>query len=107
MAGAYALITSNGLLIIFPILNILNGIALVFMFRMGCLNESNISDQHMSLRELILTATIVIILFFICNSLFKLMWLETLSISLIYATNLIRLVQSLIMPMLISKNRPL
>jgi hypothetical protein len=98
MAGAYALTTSSGWLIVFPILNILNSVVLFFTYKSGVLNESNISDQHASLSQVALAAAVVLILFGFCYYVFELIWIETLSICLIYVTNLVQVFQSLIMP---------
>ena len=97
MAGMYDLHTASGWLVIFPLLNIINGVVLLFIFRMGILSEANISDRHASRNQFILTAAIVFILFAVCHYLFYLIWMQTLSICVAYATNLGRAVPSLIL----------
>ncbi len=54
MASGYDLANSSGWLVVFPILNMINCVALLFMWRAGTLNESNISDQHAPGRQIVL-----------------------------------------------------
>ncbi len=97
LAGMYDLTTTNGWLAIFPLLNIINGIVLILMFRMGILSDANISDRHASRSQFLLTTAAVLILFAICHYLFFLIWMQTLSICVAYATNLGRAVPLLIL----------
>jgi hypothetical protein len=93
--GAYTLTTSMGWFIVYPIANLLNGVVLIFMFMVGVVNESNIRQEHASLGHVVFAAIVVLILFVICHYIFDLIWFETLSICLIYVTNLIHVIESL------------
>jgi hypothetical protein len=101
LAGMYDLSATNGWLVIFPLVNIINGVGLIFMFRMGILSEADISDRHASRSQFLLTAAVVFILFAACHYIFSLIWMQTLSICVAYATNLGRSV-----PLLILGERP-
>jgi MFS family permease len=92
-AGAYALKNATGWLVVFPILNIVNSLILYFLFRFHALNESNISDENASPIQIAVTAAIVIILFVICHFISKLVWIQTFSICVAYATNIGRRIQ--------------
>jgi len=90
LAGMYDLSTAGGWLIFFPLLNIANGIILFMMFRLGILSEANISDQHASRGQFAVTAAAVVMLFMVCRHVYSLIWMQTLSICVTYATNLSR-----------------
>jgi hypothetical protein len=98
-AGAYALSRTTGWLVVFPILNILNAIALLFMFRVHIINEDNIKDENASILQIVFTAAVVFIMFAVCHYMYKLIWIQTLSICVVYATNIGRRVQPLILSM--------
>jgi len=91
LAGMYQLSTASGWLVLFPLVNIINSAVLLLMPR-GVLSEANISDQHASRNQFAVTATAVLILFSACHYLFALLWFQTLSICVAYATNLGRAV---------------
>jgi hypothetical protein len=97
MAGMYDLASASGWWIIFPLLNIINGVVLLFMFRMGILSEANIIDQHASRSQFVITAAVVLILFAVCHYMFSMIWMQTLSVCVAYATNLGRSVPLLIL----------
>jgi hypothetical protein len=88
LAGMYELAATSGWLVMFPLLNIGNSVVLFSMYRSGTLSEANISDQHASRNQFVLTAAIVLILFAVCRYMFSLIWMQTLSICVAYATNL-------------------
>ena len=95
LAGTYFLEGAKGWLVIFPVLNIANGAVLLFMLRSRLLDDCNISDQNVSLIQIALAATVIMILFTVCQYIFDLLWPQTLSICVAYATNLSRGVQAL------------
>ncbi|MCE5211823.1 MAG: hypothetical protein LLG40_09745 [Deltaproteobacteria bacterium] len=98
-AGAYALSRTTGWLVVFPILNIVNAVILLFMFRINIINEENIRDENASLLQIVFTAAVVFIMFVVCHYMYKLIWIQTLSICVVYATNIGRKVQPLILYM--------
>ena len=97
LAGTHCLEGSKGWLLVFPILNIVNGVVLLFMARKGLLDDRNISDENVSLIQIALAATAIIILFTVCYYVFDLLWIQTLSICVAYATNLSRMVQGFLL----------
>ncbi len=99
MAGGYNLANlpnASVWLMVFPIVNMVNGIILLFMWRVGVLDESSISDRHAPRGKVLLAAAMVLILFYLCQVVYKLMWIQTLSICLVYSVNLIRVIESLV-----------
>lgn len=100
MAGGYDLTRTSGWLIIFPILNMINSVILLFMWRAGVLDESSISDRHAPRDKVVLAAAIVLILYYFCHVVYKLIWIQTLSICLVYSTNLVKLTESWIFRLL-------
>jgi hypothetical protein len=94
MAGGYDLTRTSGWLIIFPILNMINSVILLLMWRAGALDESSIIDRHAPRGQVVLAAAIIIMLYYICHVVYKLVWIQTLSICLVYSTNLIKLIES-------------
>jgi hypothetical protein len=95
MAGTYFLEGAKGWMVIFPILNIINGAILLGMFRSQILDDRNISDHNVSIIQIALAATVIILLFAVCHYIFHLLWAQTLSICVLYATNLSRLTEVL------------
>lgn len=96
-AGVYALYRTDGWFIVFPILNIINAVILLFMFRTNIINEDSIADDNASLIQILFTAIIVVTLFVFCNYMCKLIWIQTLSVCVVYATNIGRRIQPLIL----------
>ncbi len=95
--GVYALSRTDSWFIIFPVLNIVNALVLLFMFKTHIVDENNIEDDNASLIQIIFTAIVVVTLFVVCNYIYKLIWIETLSVCIVYATNLGRRIQPLIL----------
>jgi len=96
MASGYNLANSSGWLIVFPILNMINSMVLLFMWRAGVLDESSISDQHAPRVKIMLAAVMVLILYYLCHYIYELIWIQTLSICLVYSINFIRLLESIV-----------
>jgi hypothetical protein len=104
MAGTYFLEEATGWLVIFPIMNIVNGAFLIVMLRTRVLDEHNIGDENASRGQVVFAGTMIIILFTLCNYVFDLLWVQTLSICVVYSTNLNRGMQTLFLR-LFPKNR--
>ncbi len=94
IAGSRELADTRGWLVIFPILNIVNGALLLILLRVQVINSDNISDENTSPGQVALSGAVIIILFAVCHYLFNLLWTQTLSICVVYATNLNRGVQA-------------
>ncbi len=88
LAGTYMLEEATGWLMIFPILNIVNGAFLLVMLRSNAINGSNVSDEHAPLSHVVMTGTLVVILFIVCHYVLELLWVQTLTICVAYSTNI-------------------
>lgn len=96
MASGYDLANASGWIIVFPILNMINSVFLLFMWRAGVLNESSISDQNAPRGQVMLAAAMVLILYYVCHGIYELIWIQTLSICLVYSINFVRLIESMV-----------
>lgn len=96
MAGFYDYGNMSGWIVVFPVVNMVNSIVLIYMWRTGILGESSISDQHAPRSKILLAAATVLILFYLCQVVYRLIWIQTLSICLVYSLNFMRLLESLI-----------
>jgi len=94
MINAYELAGLSGWLVVFPIVNMISSFRLLVLWRGGVLNESSITDTRAPRGRFLLAAAIVLLLYFLCHSVFNLMWVQTLSICLVYSTNLTRLTET-------------
>jgi len=97
MASGYDLAHARGWLIAFPIMNIINCVILLFMWRSGVLDESSISDQHAPSGKILLSATMVLLLYYLCHFIYNFPLIQTLSICLVYSVNFIRLFEMIIL----------
>ncbi|MGA1979561.1 MAG: hypothetical protein ABSG99_03205 [Sedimentisphaerales bacterium] len=96
VAGLYVL-KSNAVRdwqLVFPIWNIINGALLLLMLRFKIIDEECISDRDANATEVIMSLAAVLIIFALCNYVFKLYWAITFSICIIYATSFDRALQS-------------
>jgi hypothetical protein len=96
VASGYNLSAESGWLIVFPVLNMINSIVLLLMWRYGFFDETSISDRQASKGQIILAAAVVLILFYICQVMYRLFWIQTLSICLVYSINFVRLIESMV-----------
>jgi hypothetical protein len=102
-AGTYILERTQGWLVIFPLLNILNAAFLLFLFRIGAFTERSFSDQQAKREEVILGTIFLLIIFLISQYVFNNYWAITFSICLVYATNLLDLSDKIIIKNLLKK----
>jgi hypothetical protein len=79
---------------VFPILNMINSVILLIMWRAGALDESSISDRHAPRGQVLLAAAMVLILYYLCHVIYELIWIQTLSVCLVYSINFIKLIES-------------
>jgi hypothetical protein len=96
MGSGYSLTTASGWFMVFPIVNMINSIVLLYMWRFGLLDDSCISDQQAPRGQVLLAAAMVLILFYLCHIVYGFIWIQTLSICLVYSINFIKLIESLI-----------
>lgn len=96
IAGLYVLKNDNvrDWQLVFPIWNIINGALLLLMLRFKIIDEECISDRDANATEVVIGLTAILIIFAICNYVFKLYWAITFSICIIYATSFDRALQS-------------
>jgi hypothetical protein len=96
IAGIYAMIntaTSNWLLV-FPIWNITNCFLMLCMLFSRIIDEECISDRKTTLFRICFGLIAILIIFFVCNNVFKLYWAITFSICIVYTTSFDRALQS-------------
>jgi hypothetical protein len=88
-AGAYLIESSgNWQLSLFPIWNIINGFILIALLRGSTIDEDCIDDQDVSLIKLIFSTGIVTAIFLVCHYHLELAWAITLSICIVWTSNL-------------------
>ena len=94
IAGFYMIKECPGWLLIFPAWNIINSALLIIMQYVNLFDESQISDRNATITQVIIGLAATLIIFFICNNVFKLHWAITYSICIIYTTSFDRGLQS-------------
>ena len=87
-AGMHMLNDSKGILMLFPIWNIINGGFLLLMYRFDIIDESSIVDDNATSLQVILGSTIVVAALLVSRLFFELYWATTFSICVSYATNI-------------------
>jgi DNA-directed RNA polymerase subunit RPC12/RpoP len=97
IAGIYLLRNTSvfNWLLVFPIWNIINGFLMLVMLRFGIINEECISDREATLVQIILGLAAVLVIFIVCNYVFKLYWAITFSICIVYTTSFDRALQNI------------
>jgi hypothetical protein len=80
--------------LVFPIWNIINGVLLLLMLRLKIIDEECISDRDANATEVVISMAAVLIIFALCNYVFKLYWAITFSICIIYTTSFDRALQN-------------
>jgi hypothetical protein len=80
--------------LVFPIWNIINGVLLLLMLRLKIIDEECISDRDANATEVVISMVAVLIIFALCNYVFKLYWAITFSICIIYTTSFDRALQN-------------
>lgn len=86
-AGLHMLDNSPGLLMVFPVWNIINGALLIILLRVNIIDTSIIVDEEVNHVQIIFGSIVVITAFFVCRFLLELYWAITFSICVAYATN--------------------
>ncbi len=94
IAGFYMIKECQGWLLIFPAWNIINSILIIIMQYVNLFDENQISDRDATIPQVILGLIATLIIFYICNNVFKLHWAVTYSICIIYTTSFDRGLQS-------------
>ena len=87
-AGVHLWEGARGLLLLAPAWNILNGVLLLLLLRVGALDGRCIADEDAESFELIVGTVLLAVLFVVCHLVLDLYWAVTFSISVVYATSL-------------------
>ena len=96
VAGIHTIKESVGWLLVFPVWNIINGVLLLLMLRFNVIDEECISDRKATLVQIILGLIAVLVIFILCNYVFKLYWAITFSICIVYTTSFDRALQNVL-----------
>lgn len=88
LAGAQLLQTSHGYLAVFPAWNILNSLLLLLMYRFLLIDETAITDDNAKPYQVVAGGIVVLVVFLICQFVFRFHWTITFSVCVCYATNL-------------------
>jgi DNA-directed RNA polymerase subunit RPC12/RpoP len=96
IAGVYVIRNSGVInwLLVFPIWNIVNCVLMLLMLGLRVIDEECISDRKATVVEIILGLAAVLIIFILCNYVFKLYWAITFSICIVYTTSFDRALQN-------------
>lgn len=73
--------------LVFPVWNIINGALLLLMLRFKIIDERCISDREATCAQIVFGLTAVLIIFVLCNYVFKLYWAITFSICIVYTAS--------------------
>jgi hypothetical protein len=98
VAGFVILQDSAGFFILFPVWNILSGIALLFFLRSDIINTSSITDGTHCRTQVAIAAIAVIAIILVCHYFLTLHWAITLSISIAVASSLSEAIDLMISP---------
>ncbi len=89
-SGIYLLKTESGLLRMFTLWNVINGVAL--LYQIGLVNEDSFYDDQFNIYQICVGLIAVGILFYMCHIIFNLYWAVTFSICVCYASTISRFV---------------
>jgi hypothetical protein len=96
-AGMYFLeYPPHGLLILFPLWNIINGFLLLLMYRFDFMDDAIIVDDNAGPFEVVAGLCVVLMTFAIGTFVFELYWAVVFSMCMAYATNINALVKDLV-----------
>jgi len=90
--------------LVFPIWNIANGVLLLLMLRLKVIDEKCISDREAAPVQIILGLAAVLVIFILCNYVFKLYWAITFSICIVYTTSFDRALQNVFPGLMCGEN---
>ena len=102
-SGMYLLKTEAGLLRIFTLWNILNGV--ILLYQMGFIEEGFFLGEDSKLCQTCVGLVAILILFYLCYFMFHLYWAVTFSICVCYATIISRFVNLKISSLIDSRKR--
>jgi phosphatidylserine synthase len=82
-------------LLVFPIWNIINGVLMLLMVSLRVIDEECISERKATVVDIILGLAAVLVIFTLCNYVFKLHWAITFSICIVYTTSFDKALQNI------------
>lgn len=85
-SGLYILKSAEGYLAIFPLMNLINAILLIIMFRAKIIDEACISDENASRPEILIGSVALLLIFAFSQYIMHNYWALTFSICLAYTT---------------------
>lgn len=86
-AGLHMLGSSSGILIVFPLWNMINGAMLLLLFRLKVIDEDCIGDESATFVQVIFGGVVVVAVFLVCSFALELHWAITFSICVAYASH--------------------
>lgn len=86
LSGKEMLMDSRGLLLVFPIWNIINAVLLLILYLSEVIDEGDIEDDDASPLQVILGSVVVLAVLFVCQHWFNMTWPVVFSLCLVYAT---------------------
>lgn len=92
-SGKHELDACNGIMIIFPLWNIVNGLILFMMFKWKLIDEKNIADDNASPLQVFFGSVVIVVIIYLCEYCWKVYWATTFSICVAYASNVAGLIQ--------------
>jgi len=95
-AGRIMLQSSSGWQLIFPIWNIFNSLALLFLFRLRVISIQCVIDEKPKISYVVISMVSVIILLCLCNYTFRLHWAISYSVCICYTMSLLKAVHDVL-----------
>ncbi len=86
-AGWYMLKSCAGWELIFPVWNLVNAIFIIILFRLEYIDEDCIADKDATAGQVLLGSVILLVVFLLCQYVFKTYWAVTMSVCVAYSTN--------------------
>ncbi len=104
IAGVYVIRNTAVInwLLVFPVWNIINSVLMLLMVSLRVIDEECISDREATLVQIVLGLIAVLVIFILCNYVFRLYWAITFSICIVYTTSFDRALQN-VLPGLMSE----
>jgi len=97
VAGVYILKDSQGLLVLFPLWNIVNGIILLFLYKSRMVDDTCIADDDATLLQVVVGTIVVVSFILVGKFVFDMYWAISFSICVAFSSNVSRVVQSIVL----------
>jgi DNA-directed RNA polymerase subunit RPC12/RpoP len=86
----------SGILLIFPIWNLINAVLILMMLYLKIINRNCIIERKISFFRVVFSLTLSIIILLLCECIFKMYWAVTFSICMVYTTSIDSAIQNTI-----------